>query len=103
MALEMAESDNHLSASNGMPKMPFVNLACQSQGDDCRQLSPFTHAPQDRGLADRRPCGGNFGLKGKAPRIHKRYGRASTARLFLICGQSRVSQAWTNASSRSRA
>jgi hypothetical protein len=101
--LEVAEGQQDISPTNGMLKMALVNLAGQRQGNDRRELTTFAHAPEDGRVPPRSPRGGRLGAKRKAGLIDEDDFRASAASLFLMRGQSRVSQAWTRASSRSRA
>ena len=101
--LEVAEGQQDISTTNGMRKMALVNLAGQRQGDNRRELTTFAHAPEDGCVPPRSPRGGRLRTKRKPGLIDEDDCRAAAASLFLMRGQSRVSQAWTRASSRSRA
>jgi hypothetical protein len=101
--LEVAEGQQAISPTNGMLNMALVNLAGPRQGNDRRELPTFAHAPEDGRVPPRSPRGGRLGANRKAGLIAEDAFRASAASLFLMRGQSRVSQAWTRASSRSRA
>jgi hypothetical protein len=101
--LEMSQGLQYLHGPNGMLKVALVNLAGQRQANDRGQLAAFAHAPQDGRLPPWSPGGVGLGAKRKAGLIDEDDFRASAASLFLMRGQSCVSQTWTRASSRSRA
>jgi hypothetical protein len=100
---EVAEGQQDISTTDRMLKMPLVNLGGQGQGNDRRELTTFAHAPEDRCVPPRSPRGRRLGAKREPGLIDEDDFRAAAASLLLIRGQSRVSQAWTRASSRSRA
>jgi hypothetical protein len=101
--LEMSQSLQYLHGPDRMLKVALVDLAGQCQANDRGQLTAFAHAPQDGRLPPWGPGGACLGAKRKAGLIDEDDFRASAASLFLMRGQSWVSQAWTRASSRSRA
>jgi hypothetical protein len=101
--LEVAEGHEDIRRANGMLNMACVDLAGERQADYRGQLPALAHAPQDGCAADGRPRGGGLRAKREPGLIDKHDDRVSAASLFLMRAQSRVSQAWTKASSRSRA
>jgi hypothetical protein len=101
--LEMLQGHQDISSTNGMRKMALVNLAGQRQANHCGQLTAFAHAPENGRLSPRGPSGRRLRPKRKPGLIDEDDFRASAASLFLMRGQSCVSQARTRASSRSRA
>lgn len=101
--LEVAEGHEDIRRANGMLKMALVDLAGERQANHRGQLPALAHAPQDGCVADGRPRGGSLRAKREPGLIDKDDDRASAASLFLMRAQSCVSQAWTKASSRSRA
>jgi hypothetical protein len=103
VSLEMLQGLQYLHGADGMLKVALVNLAGQRQANDRGQLAAFAYAPQNGRLPPWGPGGACLGAKRKAGLIDEDDFRASAASLFLMRGQSWVSQAWTRASSRSRA
>ena len=101
--LKMLQGRHDVLTANRMLKVTLIKLAGQRQADDRGQLPALAHTAQNRRLADGCPRGGRLGTKRKACLIDKYYLRPCALSLFLICGQSWVSQAWTSASLRSRA
>jgi hypothetical protein len=101
--LKVAEGDKNISGADAMLKMALVDFAGQRQANHRGQLAAFAHALEDGRLPLWGPGGACLSAKGKAGLIDEDDFRASSASLFLMRGQSRMSQAWTRASSRSRA
>src|SRR5918998_324447 len=101
--LEVAEGHQDICRANSMRNMSLVDLASERQANHRGPLPALAHTPQDRRVADGRPGGGGLRAKREAGLIDEHDGCASAASLFLMRGQSCLSQAWTKASSRSRA
>jgi hypothetical protein len=101
--LEMLQGHQHIRGPDGMGKVALVNLAGQRQANDRGQLTAFAHTPQNGRLSPRGPGRAGLGAKREPGFIDEDDCRASAASLFLMRGQSCVSQAWTRSSSRSRA
>jgi hypothetical protein len=101
--LEVLQGHQHIRGPEGMLNMTLVDLAGPRQANHWRQLPAVAHAPEERRLPPRRPGCAGLGAKRKAGVIDEDDFRASAESLLLIRGQSRVSQACTKASSRSRA
>ena len=87
----------------GVLNMARVHLAGARESDDGREFAAFTDSPQGGRLADRSPRRGHLGAEGKPCFVDEHYFSPRAAGLFFIRRQSRVSQACTSASSRSRA
>ena len=103
VALEVAEGEHHIIAADGMREVSLVDTARQGQPDHRGECTALADASQDRCPPYRSPRGSRFGPEGKAGLIDEHDLRLLAASLFLIRGQSCVSQARTRASSRSRA
>ena len=101
--LQVAEGDKNISGADAMLNMALVNLAGQRQANHRGQLATCAHALEDGRLPLWGPGGACLGAKGTAGLIDEDDCRASAASLLFMRGQSRISQAWTRASSRSRA
>jgi hypothetical protein len=101
--LEVTEGDHDVIAADGPREVSLVDATRQGSPDDRGEVTTLADAPQDRGLPLRSPCGPRLGTERKACLIDKYYLRPRTLSLFLIWGQSCMSQAWTSASLRSRA
>jgi hypothetical protein len=103
MALKVTEGGHHVVSADGTREMSLVNAARQGSPDDRGQCTALADASQDRGLPPRRPRGPRLGPEGEAGLIDEHDLGLLAASLFLIRGQSCLSQARTRASSRSRA
>jgi hypothetical protein len=103
VALEVTEGDHHVIAADGMREVSLVDVARQGQPDHRRECTALADASQDRSLPPRSPRAPRLGPEGEAGLIDEHDLRLAAASLFLIRGQSCVSQARTKASSRSRA
>ncbi len=101
--LQVAEGDKNISGADAMLNMARVNLAGERESDDWREFAALTDSPQGRRLADRSPRRGHRGAEGKPCFVDEHDFSPLAAGLFFIRRQSRVSQACTSASSRSRA
>jgi hypothetical protein len=97
--LQMLQSLQYLHTPNGMLKVALVELARKRQANDRRQLAALTHAPQHGCLPLWSPGGTCLGAKRTPGLIDEDDFRTSMTSLFLMRGQSWVSQAWTNAPS----
>lgn len=73
------------------------------EGDTTGDFASLAQPAEDRRPTNRRPGGAEAGPKGMPRLIQEGYGASCSASPFLMRGQSRVSQASTTASSRSRA
>jgi hypothetical protein len=103
VSLQVTEGDHDVLAADGMREVSLVDATGQGQPDDRGQFTTLADAPQDRRLALRSPGGPRLGPEGEARLIDEHDLRLVAASLFLIRGQSCISQARTRASSRSRA
>jgi hypothetical protein len=103
VSLEVTEGDYYVIAADGMREVAFVDAARQGQPDHRGECTALADASQDRCLPYRRPRGPRLRPEGEAGLIDEHDLRFLAASLFLIRGQSCVSQARTEASSRSRA
>jgi hypothetical protein len=103
VALEVTEGGHPIISAESMREMSLVDTAGQGQPDHRGECTALADASQDRCPPNRSPRSPRLGLEGKAGFIYEHDLRLLAASLFLIRGQSCVSQAYTRASSRSRA
>jgi hypothetical protein len=101
--LTVLQGEKHTRGPHGMFNMTRLNRAGQRQGHDRGQLPTSAHTPEARRVPPRSPSRAGLGATGEAGCIDEDDLRAAAAGLWLIRGQSCVSQAWTRASSRTRA
>jgi hypothetical protein len=101
--LDVWQGHQNIRGPDGMRNMALVDLAGQRQANDRGQLPARARAPGAGCLPSWRPGRAGLGAQRTAGLIDEDDCRASAASLCLIRGPSRVSQAWTRASSRSRA
>ena len=103
VSLEVTEGHHDSISADGALKVPLVEAARQGQPDHGGECTALADASEDWGLPPRSPRAPSLGPEGEPGLIDEHDLRLLAASLFLIRGQSCVSQACTKASSRSRA
>jgi hypothetical protein len=107
LAPEVAQSGDDLLAMDAAAEVAGVQPGWSSQrrdqGDDAGDLPPLTEPAQDRRPAAAGPGGAEAGPKRVTRLVHEGNGAPCSTSPLLTRGQSRLSQASTNSSSRSRA
>jgi hypothetical protein len=101
--LAVSQGHKNVRGTDRMRNMARVNLGGDREADHRGSLTAFADAPQDGCLPPRSPGRARLGAKRDAGVIDEDHFRASATSLLFIRAQACVSQAWTRASSRSRA
>ena len=101
VALELLERLHNIFASDGVVEVPPKDPPRQRQRDDRRDGASSARAPQPRRLPLRRPSRCRARQEPEARFVDEEDFGPDSASLFLIRGQSRLSHASTNSSSRS--
>src|SRR5215813_1035243 len=98
---QVAQACNHIFAFDRVLEVPLVEFAAQRQANEDRQLTSPAYSPQYRRLASGCPGRCQPAQETEAGFVNEDDLRFASASLFLIRGQSRLSQSATKASSRS--
>jgi hypothetical protein len=103
VSLEVPEGHDDIISTDSPHEVALVDTARQGQPDHRGECTALAYASQDWGLPPRSPRAPRLGPEGEPGFIDEHDLRFLAASLFLIWGQSCVSQACAKAPSRSRA
>ncbi len=103
MLTEMTQEDNRVGSLNRVFEIALQNASRQGQSNHRREFAAFAHPSQHRGVPNRCPRQSDSGAERKARLVNEDDFCPKAPGFFLMRGQSCLSQASTNSSSRSLA